>query len=82
MQDAIDADMQGLSDKVVFEKPLITRESRGRLNVLRSRFVLAFKNSDTDKEYAKARLVVQSLRTQTDVGWIVTMSLCSRFLLQ
>lgn len=59
--DAIKLELGGLSEKDVFEEVNVPAQARQSLNVLRSRFVLAFKNPDTHEQVLKARLVVQAL---------------------
>lgn len=59
---AIEAENIGLDKQHVFERVRVPVERRGGMNILRSRYVLAYKNANTPEQYAKARLVVQAMR--------------------
>lgn len=59
---AIDAENAGLDKQHVFQRVRIPVERRIGMNILRSRYVLAYKNSNTPEKYAKAHLVVQAIR--------------------
>lgn len=59
---AIDAENAGLDKQHVFQRVRIPVDRRAGMNILRSRYVLAYKNSNTPEQYAKARLVVQAMR--------------------
>jgi hypothetical protein len=52
----------GLIEKGVFEGRIIPRELRAGLHILKSRYVLAFKNVGTADEKKGARLVVTAIR--------------------
>lgn len=70
---AIAAENAGLSQQKVFEKVFIPKEKRQGLNILRSRYVLAYKNAKSDEQYAIARLVVQAMRKlDKDYGSLFT----------
>lgn len=58
---AIQLELSGLLEKGVFQEACIPPEDRKKLNILRSRFVLALKEPGTEQEKHKARLVVQAI---------------------
>lgn len=58
---AIKLELEGQKEKAVFETVNVSPTEREALNVLHSRFVLAYKNPGTKDEMTKARLVVQAL---------------------
>lgn len=60
---AIQLELSGLLEKGVFEEVCVSSDERKRqkLNVLKSRFVLALKEPGTPNEIRKARLVVQAM---------------------
>lgn len=59
---AIAKENGGLDSQQVFEKVRIPNDRRAGMNILRSRYVLAYKNFKTPEQYAKARLVVQAMK--------------------
>lgn len=59
---AIAAENDGLDKQHVFERVRVPADRRAGMNILRSRYVLAYKNAKTPEQYAKARLVVQAMR--------------------
>ena len=59
--EAIKLELSGLMEKGVFEEVRVPVQDRRKLNILKSRFVLALKDPGTPTEKKKARLVVQAM---------------------
>jgi hypothetical protein len=61
-REAILEEDRGLSEKSVFEEHVVPQHHRDGLQILKSRYVLAFKNVGTANQQRKARLVVTAIK--------------------